>query len=93
MYLGKLVEVGTSEQICLDPKHPYTQALLSAVPVPDPAARKQRVVLKGDVPTPINPPPGCHFHTRCPIGVDRCRTEDPLLRTLEDKRDAACHLV
>src|SRR5258708_25874608 len=67
MYLGKLVEVGTSRQICTEPKHPYTQALLSAVPIPDPAARKQRVILAGDVPTPINPPAGCRFHTRCPI--------------------------
>ena len=93
MYLGKLVEVGTSRQICTSPKHPYTQALLSAVPVPDPAAKKQRVVLRGDVPTPINPPPGCRFHTRCPIAVDRCRTEEPPLRQIEDGRDVACHLV
>jgi peptide/nickel transport system ATP-binding protein len=93
MYLGKLVEVGTSAQICLAPKHPYTQALLSAVPIPDPAARKQRVVLKGDVPTPINPPSGCRFHTRCPIAIDRCKVEEPLLRKTQDGRDAACHLV
>jgi len=93
MYLGKLVEVGTSRQICTSPKHPYTQALLSAVPIPDPAAKKQRVVLRGDVPTPINPPPGCRFHTRCPIAVDRCKTEEPQLRQIEDGRDVACHLV
>jgi oligopeptide/dipeptide ABC transporter ATP-binding protein len=93
MYLGKLVEVGTSEQICMSPRHPYTQALLSAVPVPDPAAKKQRVVLRGDVPTPLNPPSGCRFHTRCPLAVDRCRTEEPLLRPLDDGREAACHLV
>jgi oligopeptide/dipeptide ABC transporter ATP-binding protein len=93
MYLGKLVEVGTSEQICLAPKHPYTQALLSAVPIPDPAAKKQRIVLKGDVPTPINPPSGCRFHTRCPVAVDRCRLEEPPLRQLADSRLAACHLV
>ncbi len=93
MYLGKLVEVGTSEQICLAPKHPYTQALLSAVPIPDPAAKKQRIVLKGDVPTPINPPAGCRFHTRCPIAVDRCKVEEPPLRPLEDGRLAACHLA
>ncbi len=93
MYLGKIVEVGTSEQICLDPKHPYTLALLSAVPIPDPAAKKQRIVLKGDVPTPINPPSGCRFHTRCPIAVDRCRVEEPPLRKLGDDRDVACHLV
>lgn len=93
MYLGKLVEVGTSEQICLDPKHPYTQALLSAVPIPDPAAKKQRIVLKGDVPTPINPPSGCRFHTRCPIAVDRCSIEEPPLRQIEAGRDVACHLA
>ena len=93
MYLGKLVEVGTSAQICLAPKHPYTQALLSAVPIPDPAAKKQRIVLRGDVPTPINPPSGCHFHTRCPIAVDRCKVEEPPLREVEAGRDVSCHLV
>jgi oligopeptide/dipeptide ABC transporter ATP-binding protein len=93
MYLGKLVEVGTSAQICLEPKHPYTQALLSAVPIPDPAARKQRIVLRGDVPTPVNPPSGCRFHTRCPIAIDRCKVEEPPLRTLKDGRLTACHLA
>jgi len=93
MYVGKLVEVGTSQQICVNPKHPYTQALLSAVPVPDPAAKKLRIVLKGDVPTPINPPSGCRFHPRCPIAVDRCKTEEPPLRPLEDGRQVACHLA
>ena len=93
MYLGKLVEVGTSEQICRSAKHPYTQALLSAVPIPDPAVKKQRVVLRGDVPTPINPPAGCRFHTRCPIAADRCKIEEPPLRQIEEGRDAACHLV
>jgi len=93
MYVGKLVEVGTSRQICTKPRHPYTQALLSAVPVPDPAARKQRIILKGDVPTAIHPPSGCRFHPRCPIAVERCKTEEPPLRTLDDGRQAACHLV
>ena len=93
MYLGKLVEVGTSAQICLAPKHPYTQALLSAVPIPDPAAQKNRIVLKGDVPTPIDPPSGCRFHTRCPIAIDRCKVEEPPLRKIEEGRDVACHLV
>jgi oligopeptide/dipeptide ABC transporter ATP-binding protein len=93
MYLGKLVEVGTSRQICTTPKHPYTQALLSAVPIPDPAARKERVVLRGDVPTPVNPPSGCRFHTRCPIAIDRCKSEEPPLRQSEDGRDVACHLA
>lgn len=93
MYLGKLVEVGTNIQICAAPKHPYTQALLKAVPVPDPALKKERVILGGDVPTPINPPSGCRFHTRCPVAVDRCKTEEPQLRPVEAGRDAACHLI
>jgi oligopeptide transport system ATP-binding protein len=93
MYLGKLVEVGSNTQICTDPKHPYTQALLKAVPVPDPAAKKERVILGDDVPTPINPPSGCRFHTRCPIAVDRCKVEEPQLRQIEPGRDAACHLI
>ena len=93
MYLGKLVEVGTSAQICTAPQHPYTQALLKAVPIPDPAAKKQRVILSGDVPTPMDPPPGCRFHTRCPIAVDRCKVEEPPLRQIADGRVAACHLV
>jgi oligopeptide/dipeptide ABC transporter ATP-binding protein len=93
MYLGKLVEVGTSAEICTAPQHPYTQALLKAVPIPDPAAKKKRVILSGDVPTPIDPPPGCRFHTRCPIAVDRCKVEEPPLRKIADGRVAACHLV
>jgi oligopeptide/dipeptide ABC transporter ATP-binding protein len=93
MYLGKLVELGTSAQICLAPIHPYTQALLSAVPIPDPAAKRNRVVLRGDVPTPLNPPTGCRFHTRCPLAVDRCKLEEPELRRVEEGRDVACHLV
>jgi oligopeptide transport system ATP-binding protein len=93
MYLGKLVEVGTAEQVCLNPKHPYTQALISAVPVPDPGVKKERVILGGDVPTPLRPPSGCRFHTRCPIAEDRCRTEEPLLRVLEDGRTTACHFT
>jgi len=93
MYLGKLVEVGTAEQICWSPKHPYTQALISAVPVPDPATRKQRIILGGDVPTPINPPSACRFHTRCPIAEQRCRVEEPMLRTLADRQTVACHLA
>ncbi len=93
MYLGKLVEVGTSAQVCTDPKHPYTQALLSAVPIPEPGRKRERIVLRGDVPTPINPPSGCRFHTRCPIVVDRCRTDEPPLKKLLDGRLGACHLV
>ena len=93
MYLGKMVEIGTSAQICTDPRHPYTQALLSAVPIPEPGRKRQRIVLHGDVPTPINPPAGCRFHTRCPIVIDRCRTEEPPLKKLADGRLGACHLV
>lgn len=93
MYLGKLVEVGSAEQICLDPKHPYTQALIAAVPVPDPGSKRERVLIKGDVPSPMNPPPGCHFHTRCPIAEERCRVDRPELRKLSDGREAACHLT
>jgi peptide/nickel transport system ATP-binding protein len=74
MYLGKIVEVGRKRQIFAAPKHPYTEALLSAVPVPEPGASRQRIILKGDVPSPINPPKGCRFHTRCPHVFDRCRT-------------------
>ena len=93
MYLGKIVEVGTSAQICTNPKHPYTQALLSAVPIPEPGRKRERIVLHGDVPTPVNPPSGCRFHTRCPIVIDRCRTEEPPLKSLADGRLGACHLV
>ena len=93
MYLGKMVEIGTSAQICTDPRHPYTQALLSAVPIPEPGRKRERIVLHGDVPTPINPPAGCRFHTRCPIVIARCRTEEPPLKKLADGRLGACHLV
>ncbi|HEX2654666.1 MAG TPA: dipeptide ABC transporter ATP-binding protein [Xanthobacteraceae bacterium] len=92
MYLGKIVEVAPKRQIFAAPKHPYTQALLSAVPVPEPGAARQRIILKGDVPSPINPPKGCRFHTRCPHVFDRCRVEEPLLRPLADGQHAACHL-
>ena len=93
MYLGKLVEVGSSAEICTDPLHPYTRALLSAVPIPEPGRKRERIVLRGDVPTPINPPSGCRFHPRCPIAEDRCKTEEPALRTLRDGRLGACHFV
>ena len=74
------------------PQHPYTLALLSAVPVPEPGAARERILLKGDVPSPIHPPPGCRFHTRCPFAFDRCRDEVPASRPLGDGRSAACHL-
>jgi peptide/nickel transport system ATP-binding protein len=92
MYLGKIVEVADRRSLFADPKHPYTQALLSAVPVPDPTVKRNRIILKGDVPSPIRPPPGCRFHTRCPFAFDRCRTEEPALRQVGPGQLAACHL-
>ena len=92
MYLGKLVEVASREHIFAAPRHPYTYALLSAVPVPEPGKARTRVVLKGDVPSPINPPSGCRFHTRCPFAFDRCRTEEPALKPVAPGQSAACHL-
>ena len=95
MYLGRIVERGTRQALYDNPQHPYTQALLSAVPYPDPAieATRRRVILTGEVPSPVSPPPGCHFHTRCPIAVDRCRTEVPGLRAIGSDHVAACHLA
>jgi peptide/nickel transport system ATP-binding protein len=92
MYLGKIVEIAAREQIFASPQHPYTKALLSAVPVPDPTVRRTAIILKGDVPSPINPPSGCRFHTRCPFVFDRCRTEEPELRQRVEGQWAACHL-
>ena len=92
MYLGKIVELADRNSLFANPAHPYTRALLSAVPVPDPLARRDRIVLHGDVPSPINPPTGCRFHTRCPYVFDRCRVEEPLLRARAPGQKAACHL-
>jgi peptide/nickel transport system ATP-binding protein len=92
MYLGKIVEVAPKRQIFAAPRHPYTLALLSAVPVPEPGAARKRIILSGDVPSPINPPKGCRFHTRCPYAFDRCRVQEPELRPTEDGHFAACHL-
>jgi oligopeptide/dipeptide ABC transporter ATP-binding protein len=92
MYLGKLVELGPAERVSSLPVHPYTEALLSAVPVPDPDARRERIVLRGDVPSPISPPSGCRFHPRCPHATDICRTEEPpLVPHLPNGHLAACH--
>ncbi|KJC38878.1 peptide ABC transporter substrate-binding protein [Bradyrhizobium sp. LTSP849] len=92
MYLGKIVEVAPRREIFAAPRHPYTKALLSAVPLPEPGAQRNPIILSGDVPSPINPPSGCRFHTRCPYVFDRCRTEEPLLRSAEGEQWVACHL-
>ena len=92
MYLGKIVELADRRSLFANPRHPYTRALLSAVPVPDPTARRDRIILKGDVPSPIDPPKGCRFHTRCPYVFDRCRVEEPLLLDKAPGQKAACHL-
>ncbi|MCK1650929.1 ATP-binding cassette domain-containing protein [Bradyrhizobium sp. 149] len=92
MYLGKIVEVAPRREIFAAPKHPYTKALLSAVPLPEPGAERNPIILKGDVPSPINPPSGCRFHTRCPYVFDRCRAEEPTLRAAGSEQWVACHL-
>jgi len=93
MYLGKIMEMGTADQVIIDPMHPYTNALISAVPVPDPTSKRSEVVIKGEIPSPINPPSGCRFHTRCPSYIgDVCRTVEPSLIDVGDGHCVACHL-
>jgi oligopeptide/dipeptide ABC transporter ATP-binding protein len=92
MYLGRIVEYASTRAIFTKAQHPYTEALLSAVPVPDPAVRRKKQVLQGDVPSPVNPPAGCHFHTRCPYAVARCKSETPLLREIAPGHHVSCHL-
>ncbi len=93
MYLGKLVELASTRELFAAPLHPYTQALLAAVPLPEPTLQRNRVVLRGDVPSPSNPPSGCAFHPRCPLAEDRCRKVSPALRPVGEGRQVACHLV
>ena len=93
MYLGRIVESGDAKEVCRVPKHPYTQALISAIPQLDPEAKRQRILLSGDVPSPIHPPGGCPFHPRCPVAEARCREELPALREIEPGHQAACHLA
>lgn len=96
MYLGKIVEFTDADRIYAQPAHPYTKALISAIAIPDPTRHASRQILSGDVPSPINPPPGCAFHTRCPVATDRCRVETPVLKAKQGpaaQHLVACHLV
>ena len=92
MYLGQLVEVADKQTLFANAQHPYTEALLSAVPIPDPTRKRKRIILPGDVPSPINPPSGCRFHTRCPYAEARCKVEIPAMRELGTNHSVACHL-
>jgi oligopeptide/dipeptide ABC transporter ATP-binding protein len=92
MYLGRIVEYTDKRTLFTSPLHPYTEALLSAVPIPDPTIKRKKVILQGDVPSPINPPKGCHFHTRCPYAEERCRIESPVLKEVRPGHVVACHL-
>ncbi len=91
MYLGRIVEIGPADEVYHRPRHPYTEALLSAIPNADPAARRNRIILRGEMPSPVDPPPGCRFQTRCAYAMDVCRTDEPAL-TSQDGIDVACHL-
>lgn len=93
MYLGKIVELTTREELFLNPLHPYTQALMSAIPVPNPRLKRQRIILKGDVPSPLNPPKGCRFHPRCPVAIEKCSHELPPLLEVSPEHWVACWLA
>jgi len=92
MYLGRIVEVGLKEEVFKSPKHPYTIALMSAIPVPDPKHKRERLIPRGEIPSPINPPSGCRFHPRCPKAFERCPKEDPGMTRISDTHYVACHL-
>jgi peptide/nickel transport system ATP-binding protein len=91
MYLGKVVEMGTAEDIVYEPLHPYTKALILAVPVPDPTSLRMKLAIQGEIPSPINPPSGCRFHTRCPIADEICRKEEPEFISKGKEHFVACH--
>ncbi len=91
MYVGKIVELANWKEIYSSPKHPYTQALLSAIPIPDPEVKRERVILKGDVPSPTDPPIGCRFHPRCPYATQECQEEEPILKDIGGEHYVACH--
>jgi oligopeptide/dipeptide ABC transporter ATP-binding protein len=93
MYLGKAVELASREALFSDPLHPYTQALMSAIPIPDPHVRRQRILLPGDVPSPLNPPSGCRFHPRCPVAMDQCAAEEPRFQEVSLEHFVACWRV
>jgi oligopeptide/dipeptide ABC transporter ATP-binding protein len=93
MYVGKMVEVAERDELYANPLHPYTQALMSAIPVPNPALRRERIILKGDVPSPLDPPPGCRFHPRCPVVMDICSQEEPVYQDVGDGHFVACFRV
>lgn len=93
MYLGKMVEMAHRREMFANPLHPYTQALMSAIPIPDPTYKRQRILLEGDVPSPLNPPSGCRFHTRCPLAFDKCSQEEPVFKDYGDEHYAACWLL
>ena len=90
MYLGKVVEMTTREELFRNPLHPYTQALMSAIPIADPTIKRERIILQGDVPSPVNPPKGCRFHPRCPIAIDHCKVAEPIFKEVSPNHSAAC---
>jgi len=92
MYLGKIVEYAETRELFKSPQHPYTEALLSAVPIPDPRRVRKKIIVQGDVPSPVNPPSGCHFHTRCPYAIDRCKVDRPVPKMVSPGHMVSCHL-